>query len=282
MEKFIFKYKYLNIIIGVLLIALSIVGYILGWMEDFFPIVIGVILILISLKRFIYSYKKIVSKNAALILTIELILDIVFAGLLISLQDHVELFIGLTIYSRGVSYLLINYIATRKTKLFQYILNIVYVTFGAFLMFYPLNSLKTLVIIVSIMLLLTGLFYLYFGIKPFDEKRKAKKQAKLTEKDQEKLDKKQVKEEEKLDKLETKASKIDAETQKALEESKTIQKEIAKAKETIKTQQVNLEEKTLVELKAMAKDYKLENYSQLNKPELIIKLKEYMLKTNKS
>ena len=140
MEKIVFKNEILNIVFGGLLLIFAIVAYFTKLVEDYLPVIIGVVLILLSIKRFYYSFKKIVSKNATLILVIELILDFVFAGLLIYLADHVELFIGLIIYTRGVSYLIINYVATRKIKVVQYILNIVFVTFGAFLMFTSYSS----------------------------------------------------------------------------------------------------------------------------------------------
>jgi hypothetical protein len=284
MEKIVFKNKYLNFVVGGLLIILAIQNTLFGSMaEEFFPILIGIILILLSLKRFIYTYKKIVSKNATLILVIELILDIIFAGLLIYLKDHVELFIGLIVYIRGVSYLLINYIATRKVKLPQYIINIGYVTLGAFLMFYKLDGLSVIIIIVNVLLFLTGAIYIRAGIKPFVKRKEAIEKIKQHEIEQEKLIKKQEKDEEKLEKLETKVSKVAAENQKTVEESKILQKEIEKTKESInpkpkvvqtpqKTQTLNLEQKTLAELKVIAKERKLEGVSQLNKTELIEKL----------
>ncbi|MCD4826382.1 MAG: Rho termination factor N-terminal domain-containing protein [Acholeplasmataceae bacterium] len=278
MEKIVFKNQYLNIVIGVILVVVSIVGYILGWVEDFLPLFIGSVLILLSLKRFIYTYKKIVSKNATLILVIELILDIVFAGLLIYLKDHVELFIGLIVYIRGVSYLLINYIATRKIKLTQYILNIGYVTLGAFFMFYPLDSVSFIVITVSILFLIVGAVFMYAGIKPFMKKRIAKEQIKKNEKEQEKIEKKQEKNEEKLEKLEMKVDKVAEVQKKKIEKTESLQKEIEQKKKVIETQKINLDDKTLPELKAIAKERNLEGVSQLNKAQLLIRLKEQLNK----
>lgn len=278
MEKIVFKNKYLNIVVGVILVVLAIIGYILGWVEDFLPVFIGSVLILLSLKRFIYTYKKITSKNATLILVIELILDIVFAGLLIYLQDHVELFIGLVIYIRGISYLLINYIATRKIKLTQYILNIGYVTLGAFLMFYPLDSVSVIVITVSVVFIVVGAIFMYAGIKPFMKKRIAKEQVKKNEKEQEKIEKKQEKNEEKLVKLEMKVDKVEEVQKKKIEKTELLQKEIEQKKKVIETQKINLDDKTLSELKAIAKERNLEGISQLNKAQLLIKLKEQLNK----
>lgn len=284
MENIVFKNKFLNITVGVILITLSILGYILGWVEDFLPLFVGIIIILLSLKRFVNSYKRIVSKNAALILIIELILDFVFAGLLIYLKDHVEVFVGLIIYIRGIAYLLINYIATRKIKLLQYIINIGYVTIGAFLMFYPLDSVSTMALLVSGLFLIIGIAYVHTGVDPFVKRREAKELIKKNEREQEKLVKRQEKDEDKIERLEMQATKIAQENKKTVEEAKLLQKEIDKTKEAIKpkveqvpvqTPKPKLEEKTLLELRVIARERKLEGVSQLNKADLIKRIRAH-------
>jgi hypothetical protein len=301
----------------------ALVGYFMGYIDEYLSILIGVILILLSIKRFLFSFKRIVSKNATLILVVELLLDFVFAGLLIYLQDHVELFVGLIIYTRGVSYLLINYIATRKIKLAQYILNILFVTFGSFLMFYPIDSLTVLVLGVSVIFLLFGAIYLQAGIVKQVEIEKAEEEIKKNEKAQLKTEKKQEKTEEELEKLEKKVTKVVEKNQKKIEEADKLKKEIERSKKflademvvkkpepktevkkpepkvedkkpepkpDVKKSEPKVEEKkeepkvsevinynamTLVQLKAMAKDRNMSGYSQLNKAELITKLKEH-------
>jgi len=290
MEKLVFKNMYLNIVAGGLLVLLAVLGLALGWIKDFLPIIIGIILILLSIKRFVYSFKKITSKNATLILVVELILDFIFAALLMYLKDYVEIFIGLIIYIRGVAYLLINYIATRKINIVQYLFNIFYVTLGAFLMFYPLNGSTTLVVGAGVLLLLVGAIYLQAGVKEVVKKEEKEDLIKKKEKEQQKEMKQEDKHEKKIDNLEKKVKEVEEENKKSVAETKQLQKEIIKTKEAIKPKPavvtevkpevkkvkpvVDYESKTLVELKVLAKQKNLQGFSQLNKAQLIAKFKE--------
>ena len=119
MDKMVFKNEILNIVFGSLLIILVLVGYFLDYIEDYLPYIVGAVIILLSVKRFAYTFKKISSKNATLILIIEFILDLVFAGLLMFYIGNVELFLGLVIYTRGLSYLIVNFVAARKANFDQ-------------------------------------------------------------------------------------------------------------------------------------------------------------------
>jgi len=259
MEKMVFKNLYLNVIFGAILIIFAIVGFFTGFLEDFLPIIIGVILVLLSTKRFLFTFKKIISKNATLILVLEFILDLVFAGLLIYLQDHVELFLGLVIYTRGVSYLIINYIATRKVKIFQYLLNIVYLTFGAFLMFTSYNSVEFISIFILVLLLLFGAIYLQDGIRKIVEKGKKKEAEKKAER--------------KIEKLEDKVKEARNEQKKNASENEVLEKKVQKL-ETHIEKEINYSNLTLAELKTLAKKRELTGYSQLSKADLIEKLKK--------
>ncbi|PAT01197.1 hypothetical protein CI105_08100 [Candidatus Izimaplasma bacterium ZiA1] len=275
MKKIVFKNMYLNIVLGSLLILLSLLGYFLGWIEDFLPIVIGVLLILLSLKRFLYSFKKITSKNASLILILELLLDFLFAGLMIVYKNNIELYIGLIIYIRGISYLLINYIATRKIRIVQYIFNLGYVTFGAFLMFYPLNSITALVLGVSVLLLLVGAIYLQAGVA--EQVKRDKKRDKVNKKIKNSKIVDTAKQDTKIKELEKEVKEVKQENKLVLEETKQLQKDIDKTKlimKTVETKAIDYKSKTLAELKAIAKERNLVGVSQLNKAQLISKLKE--------
>jgi len=275
MNKIVFKNMYFNIVLGSLLILLSLLGYFLGWIEDFLPIVIGILLILLSMKRFLYSFKKITSKNASLILVVELLLDFLFSGLMIVYKNNIELYIGLIIYIRGISYLLINYIATRKIRIVQYIFNLVYVTFGAFLMFYPLNSITVLVLGVSVLLLIIGAIYLQAGVA--EQVKKDKKKEKSSKKVKNIKKENNSKQDTKIKELEKEVKEVKKENKLVSEETKQLQKEIDKTKLVVKNidaEQIDYHSKTLVELKEIAKKRNLQGVSQLNKSQLISKLKE--------
>lgn len=285
MEKLIFKNMYVNAVIGGLFVLGAILGFVVGWIDQFLPYVIAGILVLLSLKRFVFSFKKIVSKYATLILVIELILDVVFAGLLIYLQDHYNLFIGLIIYVRGVSYLLINYIATRKIKIGQYLLNIGFVTLGSFFMFTSVNSEDVLIIGIAALMFIVGAVFLQAGLTALVNKEeleeakeeqlkqdikllKQKQQAELKGLEQ------NVKAKEKIDKLEDQVKTMK-------EEQKSLKKQVKETEKTVKDHdheeeaqkmsynKAELEEKTVTELKDLAKDKNLSGYSSLKKAELI-------------
>lgn len=275
MEKLVFKNHMINITIGALLILFASLGYFLHWIEDALPIIISIVLISLSLKRFIFSFNKIVSKNATLILVIEIILDFIFAGLLIYFQDHIELFIGLIIYTRGVSYLIINYVATRKIKLFQYILNILFLTFGAFLMFTSINSLTFLTVFVTVLILLIGAIFLQSGLVVLINKEKTKE---LDEKAK-RINEKELKTEKKIDKLELKVKSITQEKKKIAEDKKELLKE-RKIEQSKPNNEYEM--KTVVELKAIAKTLGITGYSQLNKTELIDSILKHKKLTSKS
>lgn len=308
MEKLVFKNMYLNIVVGSLLVIFAFLGYFLKWFEDYLPIIIGAVLLLLSLKRFVYSFKKIVSKYATLILVAELALDIIFAGLLIYLRDYTAIFMGLIIYSRGVAYLLINYIATRKIHLTQYLFNIGYVTLGTILIFASFDGDMILVYGLSFLTLVVGAVYLQNGLVKLVKKEeleeekekqleKKQKELKKIQDVTEKKEKLQTKTEEKIEKLEQKVKEVEVAHKATLEEQKKLEKQIVQEQkkpvevkkvepkvevvvpkpvvaEVKKTQpKINYEEKTVVELKAIAKEKEIVGYSSMNKAQLVAVLK---------
>lgn len=288
MDKIVFKNMYVNIIIGGLLLLAALLGYFIGWIEDFLPIFVGIILLFLSTKRFAYSFKKAIGKYSTLVLVIEYVLDLVFVALLIVLQNHLNLFIGLVIYIRGVSYLIINYLATRKIKIVQYIFNIGYLTLGAFLLFSSLDIEQAMIIGVAILVLVVGGIYLQYGlqelIKKEEREEKLEKELKEKQKSQSKhLKEKQKaeiksleqneKDNQKIQKLEEQV-KLEKERKASVEkENKELEKQVKSVKKT--EQKPNpLEEKTVAQLRQIAKEKGLTGYSSLTKAELIAKIDE--------
>lgn len=277
MEKMVFKNEILNIVFGSLLIIFAFVGYFTKVVEDYLPIIVGIVIILFSIKRFISTFKKVENKNGTLILFVEFILDLVFAGLLIYLGKHVELFLGLVIYSRGVAYLIINFVSTRKVDLSQYIINIIYITFGSFLIFTSYNSLTFIAILLSVVLLLFGAVFLQFGIKKVMMNKKEKN---LKEKDEQieepsttELPEEVIVEDEEEKEIEDEPEPEQVEPEEKVDEVKEVQEEI-ETQEVKKVEKINYKNKTLVELKEIAKKRNLKGISKLNKADLIKKLEE--------
>jgi len=254
MNKLLFKNHIVNIIIGVIMVAFTITAYFMEWYTQFLAIIIAVVLIILSIKRFIFSYKKAVSKNSTLVLIIEILLDFVFCGLLAYYQEHIQLYAGLVLYVRGVAYLVINYITTRKVKLFQYVLNIGFITFGSFLMFTGYDFVPILEIGIAAFVLLLGAFYLYFGLNTLIKANK-KKQLILK-----KAEVKQV-------------PPIPVSTVKPVEEKvETIEPVEKKVEPVAVKPTVNYSKLTVAELRIVAKEKGVVGYSSLTKAEMIAKI----------
>ncbi len=172
MNKLIFKNNTLNILVGFVFIVFTVVAFFLEWYASALAIIIGIILILLSAKRFIYTYKKVISKKATLILAGEFLLDIVFAALMIFLNDYIAIFIGLIIYIRGLTYLMINYVVKRKVIFLQYLTNILLITLGSFLIFTGIDLASYLEYIFAGFVLLVGIVYFVMGAIQIKPKKK--------------------------------------------------------------------------------------------------------------
>jgi len=266
LNKLVFKNHILNIIVGFIMIAFTIAAYFLKWYQDFLGIIVGGVLLALSVKRFVYSFKKTISKNATLVLVIELVLDFVFCGLLIYYQNNIQLYAGLVLYVRGVSYLIINYITTRKVKLFQYLLNIVYITAGSFLMFTSYDFVSILEILVAVFVLLLGAFFLYVGFDVLAKANKKKKAAKPFIEDKV------------APAIPTIAKPVEKKVEPTLVPTKPVEKvEPVEVKPKVEPvvvvkPKVDYSKLTLAELKVVAKEKGLVGYSTLSKAELIEKL----------
>lgn len=286
MEKLFFKKMYVNFTIGVILIYFVVAGTLISnVIEEYLPVMFAGVLFLVSTKRFVFQFKKIISKNATLILAIEFLLDLIAIGLLIYLNENISIFIGIVIYLRGVSYLMINYIATRKIKLLQYILNILFVTLGAFLMFSTLLNDENLLLIFSSIIGLFGLAYILYGVLQFRKKDEKKRIAEETIKKQEKVEKLEEKKQEKTNKFEEKKlEKIEKIEEKKQEKIDDIESKIEKVKKETadlndkKTQAKpldgSLEAMTIPQLKIVGEAKGLTGLSNLNKSEIIKKIRD--------
>ncbi len=248
MNKILFKNNILNTVLGFLLIAFTILAYFLGWYEDFLPIIVGVILILLSVKRFIYTYQKLVSKKATLILAGELLLDVLFSILLIIYQGNIAVFAGIIIYIRGFTYLMINHVVKRKVQFYQYIINIGFITLGGFFMFTGIPMYDYFILITTFSVGLIGLTYFLFGIASLIEgSKKGKTAAKPA----------------------PAPSPNPANTaQQAPKPAPVAKAETPQVKEKVEVK-VDYSKMTLKELQVIAKNRNLTGISKLNKSELI-------------
>lgn len=240
MKKITLNNAWINIVVGILLTAFAILSYFLEWYTEFLSIIIGVVILILSVRRFIKSYQKVISKYSTTILIVELLLDFVIVGLMMYYKTNIAIYVGAIIYIRGVSYLVINYITTRKIFLLQYMANIFFVTLGSFLVFTSIDLLGFLEYLTLGLVIVIGVFYLVSGIVDIAHKSKTKKQPSTL----------------------SKSNTLTEETKKSIE-----------AKQPSKP--VDYESKTVAELRAIAKERGLRNLSQLKKQELIDLIKEY-------
>lgn len=166
MEKLLFKNAIVNTIIGGLLIVLAIVFYFTGWVGDFLGILVGVIVALVSLKRFFDAVVDTKVGTSRTILFVEIVIDLFAAFMMITQPDkNIGLYLGIVIYTRGFAGLLITYFLSQREKIVLFLLNIIFLTGGAYFLFGGNPRLDILEIIITILIFLLGGFFLFFGVK---------------------------------------------------------------------------------------------------------------------
>jgi len=271
MEKLLFKNNIVNIVIGVILAIFAVLAYFLGWIGDFLAIFIGIILIALSLKRFIVTFKKVRSRNATAVLMIEIILDLLFGALLIITQQNAEIYLGLVLFIRGFSYLIINYLINREIKFIIYIMNIAFLTVGCFFMFRPPLGLNYLEIAALCCFAFIGIVYILFGIIYLNQEKKnqpvkvvaavAKPVAKPVEVQAKPVAKP----------VETAPAKPVVQPTEVKPVVETLPKPVepAPAKKV-----ASLNDMTVIELKAIAKEKNIYGYTKMVKSELVAAIRK--------
>ncbi|MEC9484247.1 MAG: Rho termination factor N-terminal domain-containing protein [Candidatus Izemoplasma sp.] len=296
MKKLVFKNRIVNIVVGSIFILLAAVGYFSGWIEEFLPIFIATVILFIALKQFIFSFREISNKNAIIILLIEILLDFGIVAAMIYYGTYLNLLIGAFIYLRGLVYLIINFVTDRDIEFGEYMLHIVFITVGAFFLFTSIDTQTVLILTLTGILAIIGIIYLQDGIRKVLKKQQAQKKTKQkTEKVKEKKEstisqelketyKSSPQKENKDKKPATpsqthKTTKPETELPAGKKVKDTTDKKVDSpdkktvAEETIKVNKgpdkSALFDKTVVELKEMARDRNLSGYSQLKKSELV-------------
>lgn len=166
MGKLLFKNALTNTIIGGILIVLAIVFYFTGWIGDFLGILVGVIVGLVSLKRFFDAVSETKVGTTRTILFVEIVVDLFAAFMMITQPSkNIGLYLGLVLYARGLAGLLIHYFLNKRQKLVLFLLNILFLTGGAYFLFGGNPRLDVLEIVITILVFLLGGFFLYFGVK---------------------------------------------------------------------------------------------------------------------
>lgn len=166
MQKLLFKNAILNTVIGGLLIILAVTVFFTGWIGDFLGILVGIIVALVSLKRFFDAVTETQVGSSRTILFVEILIDLFAAFMMITEPNtNIGLYLGIVIYARGLAGLLVGYFLSEREKIVLFLLNVIFLTGGAYFLFGGDPRLDVLEIIITILIFLLGGFFLFFGIK---------------------------------------------------------------------------------------------------------------------
>lgn len=179
-----FKFDFIvYLVLGILLVAFGIVifPFVTELGRDILKIVTAIFLIIYLIT---FLLPKLMHKRNSLILAFHIIEFVVVA--LIALGNILSQFkiinvsgvsqtIGLTLFMRGLSELVISYCATDKKKKFVFfMLDVAILTLGVYLFAKPLISDETALIILGILFILVGGLGIYLSIRFWDKKPKSK------------------------------------------------------------------------------------------------------------
>lgn len=136
MKLYYFKNKTLNIIAGAILVAFAIAAmFFLGILSDFVNIVVAAIIILYSVTRYLKDKNHYKNSNALMILTVEVVVVITLAVLLIIEQLGLAFVIGLSLYIRGITYLLILQLLKLRSSFQVFVIYLAVMTLGTYILF---------------------------------------------------------------------------------------------------------------------------------------------------
>ncbi len=176
MKRFVTKWGIVNIVLGVALIALAIVAqFATDWMEEGVRWVVAAVIAVFSLLRFNRDYKHYKNKNAQLILVAELVLALAAAVVVIpAIGWQTSLSIGFVLYMRGFAYFLIMQLTGRKSIFRNFIIYMVVLTLGAYVLFSGEDFVDIIQWVIFVLIVLYGAFLLIMGIMDVMEKQKKK------------------------------------------------------------------------------------------------------------
>ena len=136
MKLYYFKNNTFNIIAGVVLVVFAILAmFFLNLLSEFVNIVVAAIIILFSVTRFLKDKTHYKNSNALMILTIEVVVVITLAVLLILEQLGLSFVIGVTLYIRGLTYLLILQLLKLRSSFQVFVIYLAIMTLGTYVLF---------------------------------------------------------------------------------------------------------------------------------------------------
>jgi hypothetical protein len=166
MKNYITRIPLLNLILGVLLIALAIVAmFFTTWIEEIVVYIIAFFIAAFSTFRFLKDYQKTDDKNASIILAAEYIIVLGVAVYLAVYEANAARMVGLVLYLRGFSYLLTLQLLKIKGPFVSFIVYMALLTLGAFMLFTGADSEAYLHYAVFGIIAIYGLVLLIYGLQ---------------------------------------------------------------------------------------------------------------------
>ena len=171
MKKYLFKLPILNIIVGTLLVVVAILGmFVFDWFGEAANIFVGALIIIYTVMRFYKERHNYKNSNALMILTVEAIIAITLSVLLIFNQLDLTFTLGLALYMRGFVYLLILQLLKLRSEFKMFIIYLLLLTFGAYLLFGGPNLQDLIEWIIFVVFIAYGIVMIVFGVDKLRKK----------------------------------------------------------------------------------------------------------------
>ncbi len=164
MKKYAFKQPIVNLVVGVALVVLAVLAmFVFDWINEFARYLVGALIIVYTALRFMNS-KGYKNSKARMILSVEAIVAITLAVLMIIDELRMSFALGATLYMRGFVYLLILQLLNLRRSFETFIVYVAILTLGAYIWFGSAD-LSIIEWIVFIFIAAYGLFLALIGLQ---------------------------------------------------------------------------------------------------------------------
>jgi hypothetical protein len=184
MKNFITKNPIANLVIGLLLIGLALTAtFFTTWLEDAIVYIIASLIIFISIYRFYLDYRRSDDKNATIILVVELLIALAIGIYLVVNEANASRMIGFVLYLRGFTYLLTLQLLKISGSFTRFIVYMIVMTFGAYMLFSGVSGEEYLEYGVFGVVSAYGLLLIFAGIKGLQARSSKPKKPKPSKND---------------------------------------------------------------------------------------------------
>ncbi|MFP4078054.1 MAG: hypothetical protein ACLFUQ_02785 [Candidatus Izemoplasmataceae bacterium] len=181
MKTYITRIPLLNLILGILLIALAIIAmFFTDLIESIVVYIIAFFIAAFSTFRFLKDYQKTDDKNASIILAAEYAIALGVAVYLAVYEANAARMVGLVLYMRGFAYLLTLQLLKIKGPFTSFLVYMAILTLGAFMLFAGSESETYMQYAVFGIIAIYGILLLVVGINGMKKKPSKEKSVKET------------------------------------------------------------------------------------------------------